>query len=455
MSCSITQKELCGNTKCSTCYNRSFATHHKSEYWSSKNVLEPFEVLKSSNKKYLFDCNDCGHELEMIVKNVSIGQWCKYCNRDGLCSSNNCDFCYKKSFASHPMAINWSNKNDITPREVLKGSDKKFWFDCSKCNHDFESVLCSIKNNNHCPYCTNQKLCLYSECNTCFIKSCASHNICNAWSSNNEISPRMLFLQSNKKIIFNCLTCFHTYDTKVQHYINRNGSCPYCDNKRLCQDTNCTTCFNKSFASHPLINCFSIKNNIIPRNIFKGSETKCIFNCNSCGSEFESKMYNVLTGYWCPYCKKKTEAKLLEFIKDTYSDYKTQLRFDWCRYSLTNNIMPFDFGFVNNKILIELDGEQHFTQVSNWDSPESVQVKDIEKINYSIKNGYSLIHIYQKEVWNNMYNWKDILKRVIKYLKDNTEPVVIFISCYNKYTTHIQQLDNIKYKIINPQDFKL
>jgi very-short-patch-repair endonuclease len=277
-----------------------------------------------------------------------------------------------------------------------------------------------------------------------------------AWSSKNRLLPSSVFLQSNKKIIFNCLTCSHEYETSPNHYYNRNGSCPYCANKKLCQDINCNNCFGKSFASHPLVGCFSSKNNSNPRNIFKGSETKYIFECNVCHSEFESKMYNVLTGYWCPYCKNKTEAKILEFLKGNYSNYKTQLRFNWCRYSLTNNIMPFDFGIIDNKILIELDGEHHFNQVSNWSSPDIVQNKDIEKIINSIKNGYLLIHIYQKEVWNNVYDWKDILRKCITYLQENTEPQVLFISCCSKYSTHIQKLDNnIKYKIINPHNFKL
>jgi hypothetical protein len=452
--CSNTRKVLCGISDCITCYNRSFATHPKSVYWSSKNELAPHQILKSSNKKYLFNCEDCGHEIEMIVKNVSCDQWCKYCNRDGLCLDDDCEFCFNKSFASHPMASCWSLKNNITAREILKGSDKKFKFDCSECNHEFESALYSIKNNNHCPYCSNQKLCINNECKTCFMKSCASHNISNAWSPNNEIHPRMLFKQSNKSVIFNCLKCNHTYETKIQHYINRDGSCPFCANKKLCNN-NCESCFNKSFASHPLVKCFSTKNNISSRNIFKGSEIKYIFDCNICGSEFESKMYNVLTGYWCPYCKNKTEAKLLEFLKQNYSNYKTQMRFDWCRYSNTNNIMPFDFGFADDNILIELDGEQHFTQVSNWNSPESVQIKDIEKIKSVYNNKYSLIHIYQKEVWNDIYDWKDILKKSICFLKKYKTQVVLFISCCNKYITHIQKLDStINYKIVNPQNFE-
>ena len=454
MSCSNTRKVLCGEIECSTCYNRSFAAHPKSEYWSSKNELKPYEVLKNSNKKYLFDCEECKHEIKMMVKNVSIGQWCKYCNRDGLCISDSCEFCYNKSFASHTMAICWSLKNNILPREILKGSDKKFWFDCKDCGHEFESALYSIKNDKHCPYCSNQILC-NNECSHCFNNSCASHNIIKAWSIKNKISPRLTFIQSNKKAIFNCLKCNHEYETKIQHYCNRNGSCPYCDNKKLCEN-DCEQCFNKSFASHPLVNCWSSKNNINPHKVFKGSEHKYIFNCHICSSEFESKMYNVLTGYWCPYCKKKTEAKVLEFIKSNYKDYKTQMRFDWCRYSKTNNIMPFDFGLTDKKILIELDGEQHFSQVSNWDSPESVQSKDIEKIKACLENGYSIIHIYQKEVWNDTYNWKDTLKKAINYLEEQSNLLAIFIGCTDKYNRHIEQINTLNnYKIINSQNLEL
>ena len=448
MVSSITSKKLCGKIECSNCYSRSFVTHPKALYWSSKNNLDPIYVHKSSNKKFWFDCVDCGHEIDIALNKISSGGWCSYCNKDKICYSTNCKFCYTKSFASHPMAIKWSLKNEDIPRNTLKGSDKKYWFDCSECGHDFESRLYSVTEN-HCPYCSNQKLCNNTECIICLNKSCASHKIKDAWSTKNEIKPREVFLQSNKKYIFNCVSCTHEYETTANHYYNRNGSCPYCSNKNLCYN-DCDICYNKSFASHHLIACWSSKNTINPRNIFKGSETKCIFNCNICNSEFDSKLYNVLTGYWCPYCKNKSEAKLLECIKSNYIDYKTQIRFDWCRFSKTGNIMPFDF-MVNN-ILIELDGEQHFSQISNWESPELTQQKDIEKIKYCIKNGYSIIHIYQKEVWNDIYNWKQVIQEAIAYLKSIEEPEVLFISYCNKYESHIAKLDSsIKYIIIKPE----
>lgn len=450
MNCSSTQKVLCGQEDCHTCYERSFATHERAGSWSAENELKPYQVLKNSNKKYKFNCTDCDHEIVMILRNVNIGQWCKYCNSDGLCEEEDCLFCFQKSFASHSMAESWSSINILKPRQVLKRSDKKYWFDCKDCKHQFEVKLFSINNDNHCVYCVNQRLCENNECVVCFEKSCASHEIYKSWSTENDMQPRQFFLQSNKKIKFNCLVCSHPYETKIQHFINRNGSCSYCANKYLCEKEDCSSCFQKSFASHPHIKCWSSKNTVIPRQLFKGSETTCTFDCDICGSEFHSRAYNVLTGYWCPYCKKKTEAIVLAFLKESFVNCKAQLRFDWCTFSKTKNIMPFDFGLVDDKILIELDGKQHFSQVSNWDTPEHVQIKDIEKIKHSIQQGYSIIHLCQEDVWKNTYDWKKVLLHEIERLK-SSEPQCIFIQINDIYQQHIIQLDNtINYTIVNP-----
>ncbi len=419
MTCNNNSKTLCGN--CTKCYERSFATHPRSINWSDKNKIKPYQVHKSSNKKFYFNCKDCEHELFISLTNIIKGQWCGYCKGNNICLSENCKMCFEKSFASQPMSIMWSFKNDKNPREILKGSETKYLFECTECKHEFQTALFSIKKDKHCPYCSNKKLCEDDSCQTCYNKSCASHIMAQAWSSLNDITPNKVFLQSNKKMKFNCLKCNHLYETQVLHYYNRNGSCPYCANKYLCNNNKCKICFEKSFASHPKINCWSDKNDKLPRNIFKGSETKYIFNCDKCNSEFESKMYNVLTGYWCPYCKNKSEAKVLTMLKESYPNCKTQIRFDWCRYSETNNIMPFDFGIIDSKILIELDGEQHFNQISNWNSPESVQLKDNEKMKYAIQHGYSIIHIYQVDVWSNTNNYDNH----IKYMDKSIPYVVI------------------------------
>lgn len=450
MNCSSTQKALCGQKECNICYERSFATHERALMWSIENELQPHQVLKNSNKKFKFNCEDCGHVLEMILKNVCSGQWCKYCNSDGLCEEEDCLFCYQKSFASHPMAESWSTRNHILPRQILRRSDKKCWFDCRDCQHSFEVKLFSISKDKHCAYCSNQKLCDKQECMICFEKSCASHEMDKAWSTNNEFVSRQVFIQSNKKIKFNCLICLHIYETTPNHYHNRDNQCSYCSNRKLCEKEDCKPCFQKSFASHPQIHCWSNKNTVLPRQLFKGSETMCIFDCDICKSEFHSRAYNVLTGYWCPYCKKKTESKVNIFLQSQDGEWQTQLRFTWCTFSKTGNVMPFDFGSISKKILIEVDGAQHFTQISNWDSPENIQVKDIEKINHCIKDGFSIIHINQLDIWNDSYDWKKILQMEMERLYEK-EPQCCFISSTPTYESHISKLDHtVQYTIIKP-----
>jgi len=194
--------------------------------------------------------------------------------------------------------------------------------------------------------------------------------------------------------------------------------------------------------------CWSDKNAKVPRQVFKGSEQRGIFNCDTCHSEFDARLYNVLTGYWCPYCKNKSEAKVLAYLSAQYPECKKQLRFEWCRFSETNSIMPFDFGV--GSVLIELDGEQHFAQISNWDTPERVQAKDREKIQKCMENGYSIIHISQLDVWHDVYDWKTVLKQEIDRLSVEP-PTCVFIASKDIYATHCVGFESCRFW--NPLDF--
>lgn len=43
-------------------FEKSFASHPKSEFWSIKNTMKPRELYKGSTKKIIFDCT-CNHEF--------------------------------------------------------------------------------------------------------------------------------------------------------------------------------------------------------------------------------------------------------------------------------------------------------------------------------------------------------------------------------------------------------
>jgi len=139
------------------------------------------------------------------------------------------------------------------------------------------------------------------------------------------------------------------------------------------------------------------------------------------------------------HSKKKTEAILNAFLEEEY-EIKKQARFDWCRFSETGNIMPFDVMRKDHPILIELDGNQHFTQISNWGTPESVQKKDVEKVQKSIQNGYSIIHLPQEDVWYDRYDWKRALREIMASLETANPQCVFLCSDAIVYDTHRQLL---------------
>jgi hypothetical protein len=158
---------------------------------------------------------------------------------------------------------------------------------------------------------------------------------------------------------------------------------------------------NLSFASHPKAYCWSDKNILSPRKVFKLSTKKYLFNCDKCHHMFDISLNHINCGKWCPYCRYKTETKLYDYLINIYTSLQRQFRPDWCINPITNRCLPFDFVIDEYKLIIELDGSQHFDQVSNWKTPEISQLKDKYKMLRAWNNGYSIIRLLQEEVFSN------------------------------------------------------
>lgn len=296
-------QKMCGDEKCNYCFEKSFASHKLSKYWSSENEIPPSQVFKMVTRKYIFNCNKCNHSFAQYLSNITKGVWCPYCANTKLCDDNDCQECFEKSFASNKESKYWSNKNEVRPRQLLKQSNKFFIFDC-KCGHSFSK---SLNMTSWCPYCANQKLCDMDNCQKCFEKSFASNSKSKYWSNKNELKPRQVFNQSGKKFMFDC-KCGHEFEMTTSH-ITGGEWCSYCSNppKKLCDADECQHCYDNSFESHNRSKYWSDKNDIKPRQVFKCAHKKFLFNCCYCGHEFLkdlSKMSGKTENTWCPYCSK-------------------------------------------------------------------------------------------------------------------------------------------------------
>jgi len=427
-------------------FEKSFASHPRSSQWSSRNEGTPADFTISSDKKKWFNCK-CGHTFDVTLNNISNGKWCPFCAKSGgkLCSDEECSHCYKKSFASHPRADKWSLKNgDENPRDFSISSRMKKWFDC-KCGHTFDARLGNVTNGKWCPFCaTNRgKLCSDEECSHCYESSFASCQMATSWSDRNSDKPRECAKSMNKKRWFNCMKCKHTFESALNNISSGNG-CPYCRiGGILCTAIDCEMCHRKSFAYSKKAEFWSSKNEKSPRDFTISSAIKNLFDCDVCGNIFSAQLCHISNGSWCPHCKNKTEAILFEFLKSIHTNTIHQFNVNWCRSQSSNRYLPYDFCIPELKIIIELDGRQHFSQVSNWGSPEETQERDKYKEQRAIENQYHVIRLLQEDIWFDRTDWKTLLQQTIDRLKIKPEIIRLCQNAeYSEYTTTTPQIAN-------------
>jgi very-short-patch-repair endonuclease len=316
------------------------------------------------------------------------------------------------------------NKFDIS--HFYNNKNKKYWFTCNDCNHDFLICFLKYKVGRRCPYCSNppKKLCNNESCIKCYNKSFLSHPKSKYWNIENNIIPRYVFNGTRKKYLFTCDKCNHIFKISIDAITILNQWCQFCANQKLCENTNCIYCFNKSFASHPKSKYFNNTNNLKPREIFKSTHKKYEFTCNICYNVFNIALNKITCeDNWCSKCKYKTELKLLNHLKSNHGDIIHQAKFDWCK---NKRCLPFDFLIKSKNIIIELDGLQHFKQVSNWKSPTEIQKIDNFKMKCALENNYRIIRLLQNDILKNKFDWKTELEDSI-----NSDKQCIFI-CKNE-----------------------
>lgn len=287
-------------------------------------------------------------------------------------------------------------------------------------------------------------LCDDALCNDCYFRSFASNIKAKYWSKKNTVLPRQVLLHSSRRVWFDCPDCPHDFESMTDS-ITRGSWCPYCAHMKMCDNKDCIWCFAISFASHYRACHWSPLNTLTPRQVFQSSNAKYLFLCDICALTFSAILSNVTrVDSWCPTCKRKTERMLYEFLRTQFSTLTVQrnAKFEWCKNPATNSFFPFDIAIPSLRIIFELDGNQHFKQIMNWQTPESQQIRDCDKMNFAWCNDYWLVRIVQVDVYRRLWQWQNVLTSIIEQRKRRIDVPSRVIFVEKECTTIISKVND-------------
>ncbi|MDG0059150.1 zinc-ribbon domain-containing protein [Priestia sp. P5] len=144
----------------------SFAVHFPevaSEWNYEKNgKLTPNDMTRSSGQIVWWKCKKCAHEWKASISNRSKGSGCAICgkikakeNRYERLLQNRGSFGDKyKDLLSE---WDYEKNTDYTPYEITVNSNKKVWWRCSKCGHEWKAVIHGRTKGGGCPRCIKER----------------------------------------------------------------------------------------------------------------------------------------------------------------------------------------------------------------------------------------------------------------------------------------------------------
>lgn len=452
MVCKKNGPTLCLDDNCSTCPIRRIPQEFIDNNWiSEKNDIDPRTIPKGSETRHYFKCKSCHHiDLRTVCKFVK-GKQCEYCMRNGtkLCD---CSCCYDKSLASVVLDKYWVThlNEDLDPRQIRKGiQDKKYWFYCKDdtCRHIYDTTPYEFMRGKTCRYCSPHQddLCGDDSCEGCLSRSILSYCGEKNWITkyNNDLNPRMIRRGSHSyRCAFLCRSCGHPhYNTPYVYSLS--NTCRYCclANGTVCKKMDCKICLPNRFFNHPSCKYWKYdKNEIDPRYLRMNSHTSAIFQCPECDQEYSAVIKDVNSGYWCSCTRKKTESLVLAWLKETCPNLTIIPQFSIS--SIPSR--KFDFFIKEYNNILEIDGPQHFIQISNWQPPKDTRHIDIAKMTHAMRDGKSVIRIPQMDIWNDTSDWKDLLNKSIHSYHTST---IIYLSDTDIYTMHKKDMDRTIHRL--------
>ena len=166
------------------------------------------------------------------------------------------------------------------------------------------------------------------------------------------------YLSARRNVIITCPLHGDFLQTPDNHLHGRN--CPQCSiqKRALSRSSTLQEFIDKAKKVHHNKYEYS-------KSIYTNCDSKITITCPIHG-DFHQSPYCHLIGKGCPDCNSsKGELKISQWLTDNKIPYVSQKIFIGCKNPKTGRLLKFDFFIPSKNILIEYDGEQHFSVITS------------------------------------------------------------------------------------------
>jgi hypothetical protein len=184
--------------------------------WDTERNLsvKPNEIVKGSNKNYFWLCR-YGHRFKTSPNGLSEGM-CPICSNRAIEPGVN-----DLATLFPALVADWSDRNSLSPSEVLPGSPKKAFWICAL-GHSYSQAINAHVRGQGCPFCANARVLKG------FNDLATTHPaLLDEWDwDKNKLLPFEVLAGTNVKLWWKCIVG-HSWAASGSKRVNDRG-CPSC-----------------------------------------------------------------------------------------------------------------------------------------------------------------------------------------------------------------------------------
>jgi hypothetical protein len=274
-----------------------------SQFDGPKNApITPVTITAGTNKLLWWLCQK-GHSFQTSGDKRIRGRGCPYCSNKAVLVGYN-----DLAITNPEVAAQWhpSLNGDLTPKDVVEGSRREVWWQCSK-GHAWAATPHTRVSGHGCGVCSNRVLVVGAN-----DLATTNPTLAAQWDHvrNGTLKPTDIVEGSNHPVWWLC-ELGHSWEVAPVHRLKGNG-CPYCGGQRLLAG------FNDLATSHPEIAVqWDYERNAptTPSEVISGKTQKFWWRCSR-AHEWQATINSRKMGSDCPVCHNLT-------LLVGYNDFET------------------------------------------------------------------------------------------------------------------------------------